>query len=265
MISWRIEPGAAVDLSAIDPASTVGAPGDKEATKEQMRAIRKEIAELQVPLYAEGKHALLVVLQAIDGGGKDGTIRHVFKGVNPQGCRVTSFKQPTDRELAHDFLWRVHQATPEKGEIGVFNRSHYEDVLVVRVHDLVPESVWRPRYRIINDFEHGLAAAGTRIVKFFLHISPEEQQRRFERRKSRPDKRWKYNEADQEEAKLWDDYQAAFRDAITQTSTAAAPWYVIPADNKWYRNWAVATTLLETLRDMDPQFPGVVPEARQKS
>ena len=255
MTSWRIAPGAGVDLDAIDPASTVGAPGDKDATKDATRAIRKDIAELQVPLYAEHRQALLVVLQAIDGGGKDGTIRHVFKGVNPQGCRVTSFKQPSERELAHDFLWRVHQALPERGEIGVFNRSHYEDVLVVRVHNLVPESVWRPRYRIINDFEHSLASEGTRVVKFFLHISRGEQQRRFEKRKTRPDKRWKYKQADEDEAKYWDDYQAAFRDAIAQTSTLAAPWYVIPADNKWYRNWAVATTLVETLKDMNPQFP----------
>jgi PPK2 family polyphosphate:nucleotide phosphotransferase len=255
MAAWRIDPGSAVDLSAIDPASTPDAPGDKEATKEAMKELRKEIGALQVPLYAEKKQSLLVVLQALDGGGKDGTIRHVFKGVNPQGCRVTSFKQPSDRELAHDFLWRVHQAAPEHGEIGVFNRSHYEDVLIVRVHNLVPEPVWRPRYRIINDFEHNLAAAGTRIVKFFLHISPEEQQRRFQRRKDRPDKRWKYNEADAEEAKYWDDYQAAFRDAISQTSTAEAPWYVIPADHKWYRNWAVASVLVDTLKEMDPQFP----------
>jgi PPK2 family polyphosphate:nucleotide phosphotransferase len=255
MAAWRIEPGSSVDLGAIDPASTVGAPGDKEATNEAMRQIRDEIAELQVPLYAESTQALLVVLQAIDGGGKDGTIRKVFKGVNPQGCRVASFKKPTERELAHDFLWRVHQVVPQKGEIGVFNRSHYEDVLVVRVHNLVPESEWRPRYRIINDFEHGLAAAGTRIVKFLLHISREEQQRRFEKRKTTPEKQWKYKPEDEEEAKYWDDYQAAFRDAVAQTSTPDAPWYVIPADNKWYRNWAVASVVLDALKDMNPQFP----------
>jgi PPK2 family polyphosphate:nucleotide phosphotransferase len=255
MAAWRIEPGSSVDLGAIDPASTAGAPGDKEATKEAMRQIRDEIAELQVPLYAENAQALLVVLQAIDGGGKDGTIRHVFKGVNPQGCRVASFKKPTESELARDFLWRVHQVVPAKGEIGVFNRSHYEDVLIVRVHNLVPESVWRSRYRIINDFEHELTAAGTRIVKFLLHISREEQQRRFEKRKTTPEKQWKFKPEDEEEAKYWDDYQAAFRDAVSQTSTPEAPWYVVPADNKWYRNWAVASVVRDALKDMNPQFP----------
>ncbi|MBA3655707.1 MAG: polyphosphate kinase 2 family protein, partial [Actinobacteria bacterium] len=199
--------------------------------------------------------ALLVVLQAIDGGGKDSTIKKVFRGVNPQGRRVTSFKQPSERELAHDFLWRVHQATPEKGEIGVFNRSHYEDVLVVRVHDLVPEKVWRDRYRIINEFEHGLAAAGTRVVKLFLAISRDEQARRFRSRQETVHKRWKYNEADEQERTFWDDYQEAFADAINETSSEESPWYVIPADNKWYRNWAVATILVGTLREMDPQYP----------
>lgn len=255
MAAWRIEPGTAVDLGAIDPDSTTGAPGHKDATSAATEAIKSELGELQLRLYAERQQALLVVFQAIDGGGKDSTIRHVFTGVNPQGCRVTSFKEPSKRELAHDFLWRVHPSVPELGEIGVFNRSHYEDVLVVRVHNLVPEAVWRPRYRIINDFEHLLAAAGTRIVKFFLHISRDEQQRRFEKRKSDPTKRWKYSSADEDKAEDWDGYQAAFRDAIAHTSTSEAPWFVIPANNKWYRDWAVATTLRETLRDMDPQFP----------
>jgi PPK2 family polyphosphate:nucleotide phosphotransferase len=252
---WRVPPGTQLDLAAIDPASTDDAPGDEDATGDVFKALRHELADLQLRLYAEGTQALLVVLQAIDGGGKDGTIRKVFRGVNPQGVRVTSFKQPSEEELRHDFLWRVHENTPEKGEIGVFNRSHYEDVLIVRVHDIVPEAVWRPRYRIINDFEHGLAAAGTRIVKFFLHISKNEQARRFAKRQEDPEKRWKYNAADEKERAFWDDYQAAFRDAITETSTDAAPWYVVPADNKWYRDWVVASTIVDTLRDMDPRFP----------
>ena len=255
MAAWRIDPGTALDLAAIDPDSTDDAPGDKHTTKDATKDLRDAIIDLQVPLYAEREQALLVVFQAIDGGGKDGTIRNVFKGVNPQGCRVTSFKKPSERELAHDFLWRVHDAVPEKGEIGVFNRSHYEDVLIVRVHDLVPEAVWRGRYAIINDFEHALHAAGTRIIKFFLHISRDEQQKRFDKRQAKPDKRWKYKPEDEEEAKYWDDYQAAFQDAIVQTSTDEAPWFVIPANHKWYRDWAVATTVLETLRDMNPQFP----------
>jgi PPK2 family polyphosphate:nucleotide phosphotransferase len=258
MPPWRIPAGHAVDLATIDPAAVNDAPGDKDATVAAFKQLRHELREWQRALYAERKQALLVVFQAIDGGGKDSTIRKVFMGVNPQGCRVTSFKQPTERELAHDFLWRVHAATPEKGEIGIFNRSHYEDVLVVRVHELVPESVWRDRYRIINDFEHNLAAAGTRIVKFLLHISRDEQERRFESRQSTPEKRWKWNPADEAEAKHWDDYQAAFADAVEKTSTDEAPWFVIPANHKWYRNWAVATVLAETLREMNPQYPEAV-------
>ncbi|HZN15214.1 MAG TPA: PPK2 family polyphosphate kinase, partial [Acidimicrobiales bacterium] len=181
--------------------------------------------------------------------------KNVFKGVNPQGCRVASFKKPSEEELAHDFLWRVHKVTPKRGEIGVFNRSHYEDVLVVRVHDLVPEPVWQERYDIINDFEHNLSQAGTRIVKLFLHISKDEQQRRFEKRQENPSKRWKYKPEDEEERKYWDDYQAAFGDAIAQTSTDAAPWYVVPANHKWYRDWVVATILTTTVAAMDPQYP----------
>jgi PPK2 family polyphosphate:nucleotide phosphotransferase len=252
---WQVKPGADVDLSAIDPASIDGAPGDEEATKEAFKALRHELADAQERLYAEKAQSLLVVIQAIDGGGKDSTIKKVFRGVNPQGCRVASFKKPTEQELAHDFLWRVHKVTPETGEIGVFNRSHYEDVLIVRVHNLVPERVWRERYDIINAFEHGLLQARTRIVKLFLHISKDEQKRRFEKRQENPTKRWKYKSEDEEERKYWDDYQAAFRDAIANTSTDEAPWFVVPADNKWYRNWVVATILAETLRDMDPQYP----------
>jgi PPK2 family polyphosphate:nucleotide phosphotransferase len=252
---WRVAPGTDVDLDALDAASTEGAPGDKQETKAALDDLRKRLRELQDRLWAEQKQSLLVVLQAMDGGGKDGTIKHVFRGVNPQGCRVTSFKKPTEDELAHDFLWRVHKVTPALGEIGIFNRSHYEDVLVVRVHDLVPEPVWRGRYELINAFESGLAAASTRVVKFYLHISKEEQAERFRRRLERPDKRWKFKTGDLAERERWDDYMKAFREAIAETSTEVAPWYVIPADKKWYRNWAVLTTLLDVLHDMDPQYP----------
>jgi PPK2 family polyphosphate:nucleotide phosphotransferase len=247
--------GAGFDLSAIDPDGTDGAPGDEDATKAAFKALRHELADWQERLYAESSQALLIVLQAIDGGGKDSTIKKVFRGVNPQGCRVVSFKEPSEEELAHDFLWRVHKRAPAKGEFGVFNRSHYEDVLVVRVHNMVPEPVWRDRYHVINAFEHGLTQADTRIVKFFLHISKEEQARRFKSRQERPDKHWKYNPGDEKERQHWDDYQAAFADAITATSTDEAPWYVVPANHKWYRNWVVASILVDTLRDMNPQYP----------
>ena len=252
---WRIEPGAPFDLGSLDPGDLGNAPGDKAATKKAVKELRDRLAELQGRLYAESGEALLVVLQALDAGGKDGTIKHVFKGVNPQGCKVTSFKQPNATELSHDFLWRIHQNTPHRGMIGIFNRSHYEDVLVVRVHNFVPEDVWRRRYELIRNFENGLTAEGTRIVKFYLHISKAEQADRFRRRLERPDKRWKFSRGDLEERKYWDDYRAAFNEAIAETTTAAAPWYVIPGDNKWFRNWCVLTTLVETLEGMDPQYP----------
>jgi PPK2 family polyphosphate:nucleotide phosphotransferase len=253
---WRVRPTDTVDLDAIDPATTAGAPGDKHATTDAIKELRDRLAELQGRLYAEAERGLLVVLQALDAGGKDGTIKHVFKGVNPQGCKVTSFKQPNDHELSHDFLWRIHQNTPHKGMIGIFNRSHYEDVLIVRVHDIVPTHVWKRRYELIRDFEHELSLeGGIRVVKFFLHISKDEQANRFRRRLERPDKRWKFSRADLEERAHWDEYRVAFNDAIAATSTDQAPWYVIPADHKWYRNWCVLTTLVEILEEMDPQYP----------
>jgi PPK2 family polyphosphate:nucleotide phosphotransferase len=251
----RVEPKTKAGLARVDPDATVGAPGDRRLTEAASAVLNQELSELQERLWAENERSLLVVLQAIDAGGKDGVIRRVFGGVNPQGCQVTSFKAPSDEELAHDFLWRVHHKVPRKGEIGIFNRSHYEDVLIVRVRDLVPKKVWSKRFAIINDFEAGLVAAGTTIVKFFLHISKEEQADRFRKRLENPEKHWKFRRADLEEREHWDAYQAAFEDAITKTSTAAAPWYVIPADRKWYRDWAVLTVLVETLRRMDPQYP----------
>ena len=252
---WRIDPGTAFDLDTLDPADLDGAPGDKDATKEAIKDLRDRLADLQNRLYAESDQALLVVLQAIDAGGKDGTIKHVFKGINAQGCKVTSFKKPNEHELSHDFLWRIHQNTPHDGMIGIFNRSHYEDVLVVRVHGLVPENVWRGRYELIRNFEQQLSAERVRIVKFYLHISKEEQAERFRRRLERPDKRWKFNRADLDERKRWDEYRAAFNEAIAETTTDIAPWYVIPGDHKWFRNWCVLTTLVETLEHMNPQYP----------
>jgi PPK2 family polyphosphate:nucleotide phosphotransferase len=252
---WRVPAGTRVDLRAWPTDSTDGAPGDKEATQATFPELWARMHELQERLYAESRQSLLVVLQAMDAGGKDGTIEHVFRGMNPQGVRVASFKAPSEVELAHDFLWRVHREVPRRGEVGVFNRSHYEDVLVVRVNDLVPEEVWRPRYGHIRAFEQNLADAGTTIVKLMLHISPDEQRERLQARLDDPAKHWKFNPADLAEREKWDAYQDAFEEAIGETSTDAAPWYVIPADRKWYRNWSVLQVLLATLEAMDPQFP----------
>jgi PPK2 family polyphosphate:nucleotide phosphotransferase len=244
-----------VSLARIDPDSTAGAPGKKKQTLAVCEELRVELRELQERLYAESGQSLLVVLQAMDAGGKDGTVRAVFEGVNPQGVKVTSFKVPTDEERAHDFLWRVHPHAPRHGDIAIFNRSHYEDVLVVRVHGFAPKAVWSARYDHINAFEANLAAAGTRVVKLFLHISRDEQRERLQERIDIPEKRWKFNPGDLEERKHWDDYQAAYRDALARTSTAVAPWYVVPANRNWYRNWAVLSILVETLREMNPQYP----------
>ena len=252
---WLAAPGKPVHLTKVDPSSTEGAPGGKKQTEASFDGLLEQLDGLQERLWAEHRQSLLIVLQAMDTGGKDGTIKHVIRGMNPVGARVVSFKVPTEDELAHDFLWRIHRQTPGRGEVVVFNRSHYEDVLVVRVHKIVPESVWRPRYEQINQFEATLAAAGTRVVKFFLHISKKEQAERLRDRVDTPEKQWKFRRADLEERALWDDYQAAYAEAIEQTSTEVAPWYVIPADHKWYRNWAITEVLLGVLEEMDPKFP----------
>jgi PPK2 family polyphosphate:nucleotide phosphotransferase len=210
---------------------------------------------LQELLYAEHKHKLLVVLQARDAGGKDGTIRHVFEGVNPQGVKVAGFKVPTPIELDHDYLWRVHRRVPGKGEIVIFNRSHYEDVLVVRVHELVPPEVWGRRFAQINDFERLLAEEGTTILKFYLNIGPDEQKERLQARLDEPHKRWKFNPGDLKERKLWPDYTRAYEDVLSKTSTEWAPWTVVPANRKWYRNLVIATTIIETLEGLDMRYP----------
>ena len=252
---WLVPPGDSFDLAGVDPGSTPLAPGDKATTKAALEEMKDTLFGLHDRLWAEGQRSLLVVLQAMDGGGKDGTIRHVFRSVNPQGTRVTAFKAPNDEERRHDFLWRVHRAVPAAGEIGVFNRSHYEDVLIVRVHSMVPESVWRARYDEINDFERHLAAAGTTIVKLWLHISPDEQRDRLQSRLDHTSKRWKFNPEDLAERKLWPEYQEAAEEMLWRTSKPGAPWYVVPADHKWYRNWVVSRILIDTLDAMDPQYP----------
>lgn len=252
---WLVAKGRRGAVTGADPASTVGAPGQRSATEALLPALGEELDRWQGLLWAEGRRSLLVVLQAMDAGGKDGTISHVFHGVNPQGTNVTAFKQPSALELSHDFLWRIHRAVPHSGEIGIFNRSHYEDVLTVRVHGLVPEKVWRPRYDAINAFERQLSETGTTIVKLWLHISSEEQRRRLLARADEPEKRWKLQPADLAERRYWDDYQEAADEMVARTSTSWAPWYVVPANHKWYRNWAVSKILIATLGEMDPKYP----------
>jgi PPK2 family polyphosphate:nucleotide phosphotransferase len=246
--------GEKVKLAKCDPEDTLGF--EKNAkTKKVLEKNLKRLGELQYLLYAEREHALLVVLQAMDAGGKDGTIRHVMSGVSPLGCKVTAFKVPTPEELSHDFLWRVHRAVPEKGDIGIFNRSHYEDVLVVRVHKLAPESTWSKRYDEINAFESLLANDRVTILKFFLHISKDEQKKRFEERIADDHKRWKVSPADFREREYWDDYMRAYEDALTRCNTKVAPWFVIPANKKWFRNLAVAQIIVETLEGLGMKFP----------
>jgi PPK2 family polyphosphate:nucleotide phosphotransferase len=250
----RVEPGSRVSLDAIDTGDTLGFAGKAEA-RAATEEVVGEIAALQERLYAEGRQALLVVLQALDAGGKDGTIRSVFSGVNPQGCRVTSFKAPSAEELAHDYLWRIHQKVPPRGHVGVFNRSHYEDVLVVRVDELVPESVWRARYDEINAFERFLVDNGVALLKLYLHVSREEQAERLQERLENPKKRWKFSPDDLAKRQQWDAYRAAFDDALSLCSTEYAPWHVVPGDRNWVRNLAVATLVRDRLAALDPQYP----------
>ena len=249
-----VNPGSTASLDSRDPRDTLNLPGKEEAA-EQLAALLEELSSLQERLYAEQRRSVLVVLQGLDASGKDGTIRAVFKGVNPQGCSVTSFKAPTPVELAHDFLWRIHAHTPARGMIGIFNRSHYEDVVTVGVLGLAPEPVWRLRPKRIVEFEQLLVEEGTTVLKCFLHVSAEKQRERFAERLSDPTKRWKHNPKDEETSRRFDAYDAAYEEALTATSTQAAPWYVIPADRNWVRNLAVATVLVSALRRLDPRFP----------
>jgi PPK2 family polyphosphate:nucleotide phosphotransferase len=255
MEKYRVQPGESIDLTQWDPNDKSLFPIDKAEGKKVLKGLNKELESLQELLYAEGKHKLLIILQAMDTGGKDGTIRHVFDGVNPQGVKVASFKVPTKQELAHDYLWRVHKHTPGKGEIVIFNRSHYEDVLVVRVHNLVSESVWSKRYEHIRSFEKTLADEGTSILKFYLHINKDEQKERLQARLDEPDKNWKFSRGDLDERAFWDQYQQAYQDALSKTSTIYAPWYVIPANRKWYRNLVISTIIIDRLKSLKMSFP----------
>ncbi|MCI0698739.1 polyphosphate kinase 2 family protein [candidate division KSB1 bacterium] len=243
-----------IRIKDFDPDYT-GNYKDKDEAKAELEKNIARMAELQEVLYAEGKHALLIVLQAMDAGGKDGVIRNVMSGINPQGCRVTSFKAPTPEELSHDFLWRIHAHVPPKGYIGVFNRSHYEDVLIVRVHNLVPEAVWKKRYEHINNFEKLLADSGVTILKFFLHISQDEQKERLQKRLEDKTKNWKFNPGDLKERARWDEYMRAYEDAINECNTSWAPWHVVPANKKWYRNLVVSERLVEVLESLDMKYP----------
>lgn len=253
----RVRSGSPVDLTSIPSRDESLFPVDKSEGKDLMKAFAKEIDELQELLYAEGKHRLLVVFQAMDTGGKDGTIRNVFDKMDPQGIRVAAFKRPSSLELAHDYLWRVHAKVPGDGEVVIFNRSHYEDIVAVRVREIFPESRWSKRYQHIVDFEQMLADEGTTILKFFLHISPDEQKERLQDRLDETDKLWKFNPGDLDDRALWPKFMEAYSDVLARTSTDAAPWYIVPADRKWYRDLVVAGILVETLKGLDMQYPRI--------
>jgi PPK2 family polyphosphate:nucleotide phosphotransferase len=250
----KVSPGKRVRLADHDPDETFGYSKDEESKRLTEKAVTR-LDALQSLLYAENKRALLIILQGMDAAGKDGTIRHVMSGVNPQGCRVTSFKVPSHLESEHDFLWRAHIAVPERGEIGIFNRSYYEDVLVVRVHQLVPDKVWKKRFDQINMFEGLLAENNVTVLKFFLHISKDEQKKRLQERLDDPRHQWKLAPNDFAERKFWDNYLSAYEGALSRCSTAQAPWYIVPADHKWLRNLAISRIIAETLEDFNMKYP----------
>lgn len=250
---FRVKPGENIHMKKIDTDATFG--WDEESAMKRLEKNRKKIIELQDTLYAEHKQTLLVVLQAMDAAGKDSTIKAVTQGINPQGCSVVSFKQPSSTELAHDFLWRIHQAVPEKGKIGIFNRSHYEDVIITRVHDLVDKELIKKRYDHINDFERMLTDHNVKIVKIMLHISSDYQLKRIKHRLEKPEKAWKFQASDLAERKHWDDYMDAFEKAIEHTSTSDCPWFIVPGENKWFRYLVVSEIILQALEDMAPELP----------
>ena len=251
----RLTPGETVELAKRDAADTSKWRAGKRKGEAALPALRAELDRLQELFYADARRGLLVILQGMDTSGKDGVIRHVFEGVNPQGVRVSSFKQPTPEELAHDFLWRIHRDAPAKGEIVIFNRSHYEDVLIARVHHMVPHKVWAKRFDAINAFERELAEEGDVVLKFFLHIDRDEQGRRLQARVVDPTKRWKLTAADFHERKYWDEYQAAYEDVLERTNTPWAPWYLLPSNHKWFRNLAISSILVDQLRTMKLRYP----------
>jgi len=252
--NFLVPPDNKIKLSDYDPDNTDGFKGKAHA-ETMLEKHRQKLFELQELLYAEGKRSLLVVLQAMDAGGKDGTIRHIFTGVNPQGCRVSSFKVPTEEELRHDFLWRIHKVVPAAGMIGIFNRSHYEDVLVVRVHGLIKDKEADRRFVEINNFEKLLTNQNTTVLKFFLHISKDEQKKRLEERLRDPKKYWKVNPTDLQERKRWDEYEKAYEDVFRNCSSKNAPWYVIPANKKWFRNVVISQIIVDTLESLDMKYP----------
>jgi PPK2 family polyphosphate:nucleotide phosphotransferase len=251
---FLVPPGGSVDLKAF-PTDARGQGVSKSSAQSTIEQLQKRMDELQFRLYAGHRQSLLICLQALDAGGKDGVIRHVFASMSPQGCRVVGFKQPSAEELDHDFLWRVERAAPARGEVVIFNRSQYEDVLIARVHDLVPREVWSRRYEQINDFERVLAANGTHVLKFFLHISKDEQLKRFKKRLDDPERQWKISEADYTEREHWDAYESAYEDAIGKCNTSEAPWYVIPSDRKWYRNLAVSAIIVDAMEKLGLELP----------
>jgi len=257
---YRVKPDEKVNLKEWNPAETGAFSGDKEEGAEELEKLTRKLETLQEVLYAGHKERILVVLQGMDTSGKDGVIRHVFEGVNPQGVRVASFKVPTPEEADHDYLWRIHKQAPGKGEIVIFNRSHYEDVLVVRVHNLVPPEVVQRRYEHIREFEKMMVDEGITILKFFLHIDKEEQKERLVERQKDPTKQWKFNPGDLKERKLWDEYMQAYDDVLERTSTAYAPWYIVPANKKWYRNLVIGGILVKTLEDLKLEFPAPPPD-----
>jgi PPK2 family polyphosphate:nucleotide phosphotransferase len=250
-----VAPGSKVRLRDWDPSDTSGEPGGKQEASASLGALTQKLDALQEALYAEHRRKVLVILQAMDTAGKDGTIRRVFEGVNPQGVRVASFKEPTPPELDHDYLWRAHREVPGRGELAIFNRSYYEDVLIVRVHKLVPRKVWEKRFAQINDFERMLTEEGTILLKFFLHINQKEQKKRLQARLDDPAKRWKFSPADLAERKLWDDYMLAYEEALSRTSTAWAPWRIVASNHPWHRNLVVARTIVETLEGLAIRYP----------
>ena len=255
MKQYLVKPDTKVDLSKWDPNDTGDFKGGKEAGLAALEQLNDKLEVLQELLFAEHKHKVLIVLQALDTGGKDGAIRRVFDGINPAGVRVASFKAPTVEELDHDFLWRIHKEVPGKGEMVVFNRSHYEDVLVVRVHDMVPPDVWKKRFDQINDFERTLTENGTTILKFYLHIDLDEQKERLQARLDDPNKRWKFRLGDLQERKFWPEYMQAYEDVLSKTSRNYAPWYIVPANRKWFRDLVISSVLVDTLEGLKMKYP----------
>jgi PPK2 family polyphosphate:nucleotide phosphotransferase len=262
---FHVKPNQKVRLADLDPEDTSNLDLKKGEAHDEIAKLKKRLEELQEKLFAERRHKILIVLQAMDTGGKDSTIRLVFEGVNPQGVRVVGFKQPTPEEKAHDFLWRVHKVVPQAGEIAIFNRSHYEGVLIERVHKIVPKSVWEKRYDEINNFERTLSDEGTLILKFYLHISKAEQKKRLEERLKDPTKEWKFSISDLPERKFWKEYMIAYQDALEKTSTSWAPWYLVPSNHKWFRDYIVANAIVNHMEQLEMHYPKLDEATKKES